>query len=556
MSLIGIDLGTTFCAVATLDDRGRPVTVPNRDGDVLTPSAVYFAPDGSAVVGQPALDMALEQPDRVATLVKRRMGYPDYARPVAGRTFRPETLSAVILRKLANDAALHVGPVEQCVITVPAYFDDSRRKATMDAGRIAGLEVIDILDEPSAAALAYSMQTPASGGCKPSDSSGERTPGTPREESGGSRSPGEESGGSRPPGEESGGSRPPLARTVLVYDLGGGTFDVTLVRLARKRFQVLAIEGDVRLGGKDWDDRLVNWAADRFAQQFGSDPRDDPQSLAMLQATAERAKRTLSKVEQASLTAAHAGRRLTIPLSRADFENLTRDLLVRTRLTTQAVLQSAGLTWPRVDQVLMVGGSTHMPMTGRMLAEVTGKQPDHSLAVSEVVARGAAVHAGIVRQREDLIRNTGVPALELLDGVVEISVNAHSLGVEVRQSGAKVNDRLIAKNTQLPAAVSRVYFTVTDDQARVRVRILQGEAHQAAACIPVGECWIEGLPAGLSKGSPVQVRCGVAANGRIEVMALDMTNGRMATAEIHRPGGLTDAEIAAESEWVRGLKIH
>src|SRR5579871_2703832 len=194
MALIGIDLGTTFCAVATLDDRGRPITVPNRDGDVLTPSAVYLAPDGSAVVGQPALDMALEQPDRAATLVKRRMGYPEYGRTVAGRTFRPETLSAVILRKLANDAAMHVGPVEQCVITVPAYFDDTRRKATMDAGRIAGLEVIDILDEPSAAALAYSLQTPAATSS---------------------------------------------VNTVLVYDLGGGTFDVTLVRLARKRFQVL-----------------------------------------------------------------------------------------------------------------------------------------------------------------------------------------------------------------------------------------------------------------------------------------------------------------------------
>src|SRR5439155_4632931 len=199
----------------------------------------------------------------------------------------------------------------------------------------------------------------------------------------------------------------------------------------------------------------------------------------------------------------HEGHKVTLPLGRAEFETLTRDLLVRTRLTTQQVLQLAGLTWPAVDKVLMVGGSTHMPMTGRMLADLTGQEPDHSLAVSEVVARGAAVHAGIVRQREELIRNSGVPALELLADVVEISVNAHSLGVAVRQGGEKVNDRLIAKNTQLPAAVSRVYYTVTDGQPRVRVRILQGEAHQAAACIPVGECWIEGLPAELPKGSPV-----------------------------------------------------
>ncbi|HJZ59951.1 MAG TPA: Hsp70 family protein, partial [Gemmataceae bacterium] len=323
MSLIGIDLGTTFCAVASLDDRGRSVTLPNRDGEVLTPSAVYLAPDGSAVVGQPALDMALEQPERVAMLIKRRMGLPEYGRKVAGRTFRPETLAAVILRKLALDAASHVGPEPQCVITVPAYFDDTRRKATMDAGRIAGLEVLDILDEPSAAALAYSLQ--------------QATGTTP-----------EGLAALVPPSEG--------PRTVLVYDLGGGTFDVTLVRLSKKKFQVLAIEGDVRLGGKDWDDRLVNWSADQFARQFRADPRTDEQSLAMLHAAAERAKRTLSKVEQTSITVAHGGHKLTLPLTRSEFEKLTQDLLVRTRLTTQQVLNQSGLGWEKVDKVLMVGG--------------------------------------------------------------------------------------------------------------------------------------------------------------------------------------------------------
>ena len=534
MSLIGIDLGTTFCAVATLDDRGRPVAVPNRDGDVLTPSAVYLAPDGSAVVGQPALDIGLEQPERVATLIKRRMGLPDFGRPVAGRTFRPETLSAVILRKLAQDAETHLGPVKECVITVPAYFDDTRRKATMDAGRIAGLEVLDILDEPSAAALAYTITHP-SGGRKPPESENAS-----------------ESAG------HSGGLHPPLddvPATVLVYDLGGGTFDVTLVKLSRRRFQVLAIEGDVRLGGKDWDDRLVNWAADQFKAQHGTDPRDDPQSLAMLQAAAERVKRTLSKVEQTSLTVTHAGHKVTVPVSRPEFESLTKDLLIRTRLTTQQVLAQARRTWDQVDKVLMVGGSTHMPMTGRMLADLTGKEPDRSLAVSEVVARGAAVHAGIVRRREEQIRSGLTPPPEMLSDIVEISVNAHSLGVEVRQGAERLNNKLIAKNTQLPAASNRVYYTVADGQAKVRVRILQGEANQSEACIPVGECWIQGLPGDLPKGSPVQVRCGVAANGRIEVMALDMTTGRLAATEIHRPGGLTDQEIAAEAAWVRGLRI-
>ena len=516
--IVGIDLGTTFCAVAHLDDRGRPVTIPNREGEVLTPSAVYLTGAGEAVVGQPALDVALEQPDKVATLVKRQMGRAEYGRPVAGRTFRPETLSAVILRKLIQDAEQHLGKITRAVITVPAYFDDTRRKATIDAGRIAGLEVLDILDEPSAAALAYTFQQSATANLQP-------------------------------------GELPPdAAKTVLVYDLGGGTFDVTLVKLGKKRFQTLGIEGDVRLGGKDWDDRLVNFVAEKFQQAHGGDPRTDEQSMAMLESSAERAKRTLSKVDAATITCTHDGKKFTVPITRAEFETLTRDLLLRTRLTAQQVVNQSGLRWDDVEKVLMVGGSTHMPATGRMLKELTGREPDRSLAVSEVVARGAAVHAGIVAARRAKEADANVQSA-LFDDIVEISVNAHSLGVEVRGPDAKLNDRLVVKNTQLPAAVSRVYYTAQVNQTKVRVRVLQGEAKQAEACMPVGECWIDGLPANLPKGSPVQVRCALAANGLIEVMALDMTSGRMAKAELRRAGGLTDADIATEAEWVKGLKI-
>jgi len=514
--VVGIDLGTTYCAVAALDDRSQPVTLPNRDGDMLTPSAVLLLDDNSAVVGQAALDVAQEQPDRVAMLIKRRMGLDSFGRTVGGREFRPETLSAVILRKLVQDAELRLGKIDQAVITVPAYFDDTRRKATHDAGRIAGLDVLDILDEPTAAALAYSFQR----------------------------------GNALPSPHATLTDRP---QTILVYDLGGGTFDVTVVKLLPKRFQVLSIEGDVRLGGKDWDDRIVNHVAHAFQARFGDDPRSDPQSLAVLQASAERAKRTLSKLEQTSVTVNHAGEKLAVNLTRKEFESLTRDLLVRTRLTTQQVLKQASLTWDQVDRVLLVGGSTHMPMTGAMLRELSGKPPDNSLAVSEVVARGAAIHAGILSARQG-----GAPASAnnaSLADVVEISVNAHSLGIEVRKDADRANDVLISKNTQLPAASSRVYYTLTENQQRVRVRVLQGEASQADACIPVGECWIEELPPGLPKGAPVQVRCAVAANGMIDVMALDMTSGRMARAEIHRTSGLSEAEIAREAAWVRGLRI-
>jgi molecular chaperone DnaK len=513
-NLVGIDLGTTFSAIATLDDRGRAITLPNREGEMLTPSAVLIDSD-SAVVGGAALDVSLEQPERVATLIKRRMGYPTYGRLVAGKEFRPETLSALILRKLVQDAELRIGPVSKAVITVPAYFDDTRRKATKDAGRIAGLEIVDIIDEPTAAALAYSFQPAANQAAAPDHS-----------------------------------------QTVLVYDLGGGTFDVTLVHLSQLRFETVAIEGDVRLGGQDWDDRIVAYVAERFAQEHGDDPRRDPRAKAALYAAAERAKRTLSKLTQTTITCSHAGKMLTIPLTRTEFESMTRDLLTRTRLTTQQLLKEAKMDWNNVDRVLMVGGSSHMPMTGHMLEEISGRAPDRSLAVSEVVARGAALHAGIVAARspeEGLELDDAV--LKTLGQVIEINVNSHSLGIEVKHNEERLNDVLIAKNTQLPASGSRVYRTVAANQERVRVRVLQGDARQAEACISIGECWIDELPADLPRHSPIQVRCECAANGLVDVMALDMTSGKMARAEIHRSSGLSEQDLAGEREWLSQLTI-
>jgi molecular chaperone DnaK len=518
-NLVGIDLGTTFSAIATLDEHGQAVTLPNHDGEMLTPSAVLID-EGGAVVGAAARDVALEAPDRVALAIKRYMGHPTFAHPVSGRCFRPETLSAIILRKLVDDAQHRIGPVQQAVITVPAYFDETRRKATKDAGRIAGLEVLDILDEPTAAALAYSFRPPPGG-----------APLDPEQ------------------------ALPDRERIVLVYDLGGGTFDVTLVRLSRRRFETLAIEGDVRLGGKDWDDRIVDYVAAKFVEAYGEDPRSDARSLIALTTAAERAKKTLSKLTQTTVTCTHAGKMLVVPLTRAEFENLTRDLLMRTRMTTQQVLRQAGLTWDKVDRLLLVGGSTHMPMTGQMLRELSGKPPDNSLAVSEVVARGAAIHAGIVTARGSNRKLLSPAVREELEGIVEINVNSHSLGIEVKQNNERINDVLIPKNTQLPTAASRVYRTVVENQPRVRVKVLQGEATQADACISIGECWIDGLPLKLPKLSPIQVRCEVGTNGLIDIMALDMTSGKMARAEIHRSSGLSEQEIAREAEWLRSIKI-
>jgi molecular chaperone DnaK len=515
--LVGIDLGTTYSAIATLDEHGQALTLPNRDGEMLTPSVVYLDGD-SAVVGQAARDVMLETPEKVASLMKRRMGHSRYGRPVSGREFRPETLSAIVLRKLVQDAEQRIGPISRAVITVPAYFDDTRRKATKDAGRIAGLDVLDIIDEPTAAALTYSFQ--------------------PR------------------PGTSGELCLPDQQQTVLVYDLGGGTFDVTLVKLSRRRFEALAIEGDVRLGGKDWDDRLVDHVATQFVKQYGTDPRGDPIALAALASAAERAKRTLSKLPQTTVTCTHAGKVLCVPITRAEFEAMTRDLLTRTRLTCQQVLRQAGIGWDKVDRLLMVGGSTHMPMTGKMLQDISGKTPDNSQAVSEVVARGAALHAGIVASRQTkLDGEVSGKVREDLGQIIEINVNAHSLGIEVKHNDEKINDVLIAKNTQLPTAESRVYRTVVENQPKVRVKVLQGEAQQADACILIGECWIDELPANLPKGSPVQVRCQCGSDGLIDVMALDMTSGKMARAELHRSTGLSAEEIGKLQDWVKSLDI-
>jgi molecular chaperone DnaK len=392
------------------------------------------------------------------------------------------------------------------VITVPAYFDDTRRKATQDAGKIAGLDVLDILDEPGAAALTYALTHEKD---------------------------------------------PERERHILVYDLGGGTFDVTIVKLNKKRFQTIAIAGDVRLGGHDWDQRIVDHVAQSFMSTFQTDPGDDPKSLALLYAAAERAKRTLSKLPQTTVTCSHAGQTLAVPLGRTEFEALTVDLLTRTRLTVQEAMRQADIGWDRLDRALLVGGSTHMPMTRQLIRDLSGKEPETGLAVSEVVARGAALHAGVrlARVKKEKLEDDN------FGDVVEIHVNAHGLGVEVRHQGDRINDVLIPKNTQLPAGASRVYRTARAAQEKVRVKIMQGDARQAAACIPVGEVWIEDLPTDLPAGSPVEVTCGCGDNGLIEVTARDVTSGKTVRAELHREGGLTEADIQREREWVDSVTI-
>lgn len=520
-NLVGIDLGTTMSVIARLDPSGVPVTIPNRAGEALTPSVIYL--DGlTALVGNTAREAASIDSRRAAACVKREMGSPLYSRQVDGRSLRPETLSAIILRKLKLDAERRIGPIAKAVITVPAFFDDTRRKATEDAGRIAGLEVFDILNEPTAAALSYAMLAER-----------KRDPGSKRLDI---------------PGGE---------MTAVVYDLGGGTFDVTVVRLQSQRFETLATDGEVQLGGKDWDDRIVEFLGRKFREEYRVDPTADPGRRDALSYLAERTKILLSTLARVPIEFSYQGHTLRTELSRAEFDEMTTDLLMRTRVVSDLVVRKqAGLRWDQIDSLLLVGGSTRMPRVKRVLEELTGKVPSDVLDADQVVAQGAAIHSGI------LMAKSGEGVLEIdeevrreLAGVTELNVNSHSLGVEALRGDAPVNSVLIPKNTQLPFAASRVFRLRTPGAGTICVTVLEGEAVESASNIRVGECRITGLPPNLPRGAPVQVRLAYGANGRINVMALDMTHGRFAQSTIQRTNRLTNEDIRQEAEFVARLSL-
>jgi molecular chaperone DnaK len=471
---LGIDLGTTYSVVAYLDAQGRPISIPNSAGDLLTPSVVLFEDEG-VVVGKEAVQAAAMEPDRVADCVKRDMGARAYRKAVTGRELPPEVISAFILRSLRADSERRLGSIHRAVITVPAYFDELRRRATMDAGRLAGLEVLDIINEPTAAAIAYGYQLGFL------DRQGQVA-----------------------------GDQPVR---VLVFDLGGGTFDVTILDIRGTAFKALATDGDIYLGGKDWDEKLIELAAERFRAEFGSDPRQDPAAAQELWVAVESAKRTLSERPRAPVYLNLAGRRLKVELTRDEFEAATTSLLGRTQTTTEIVLRQAGLTWSDIDRVLLVGGSTRMPMVRRMLEKVTGKRPEQSISPDEAVAHGAALYADL------LLHQRAESAGEARFSIT--NVNSHSLGIIGidPQTKQRRNQVLIPKNTPLPCSVTRVFKTSHPGQSMVTIRVMEGESERPDACTQVGVCTIRDLPPDLPLGWPVQVSYAYEENGRLRVLA-------------------------------------
>ena len=493
---MGIDLGTTYSAVAWLSDAGKTVMAPNSDGDILTPSLVLFD-DREVIVGREAGKLGRLRPSRFAECVKRDMGNPVYSRPISDEYMPPEVIQAWILKQLKADAVRAVGPDFRAVITVPAFFDEPRRKATADAGLMANLPVLDVVNEPTAAALAF----------------------------------GEELGYLT----AEGALREPLK--VLVYDLGGGTFDVTLLEMRPGDLRTLATDGDVRLGGRDWDMRLADYAAEAFIHEHREDPRANPASLQKLLTEVEEAKRTLSARQNATLRVDHAGSSTTVKVTREQFEQLTADLLERTTYTTRQVLAAAGLTWSDVRRVLLVGGSTRMPMVARMLEELSGITPDKKVHPDEAVARGAAIYAGYLLATQP--GSSKPPPFEVTN------VNSHSLGVEGvdPSTGRKRNAIILARNTPLPAKVKERFATKAADQRSVVVRVLEGESALPSECTPIGRTALRDLPPGLPVGWPVEITYEYATNGRLNVTAVVPGTDREVKLQLEREGSLSDERL-------------
>ena len=516
---VGIDLGTTFSTLAQLDETGTPIPIANDDDEVETPSVILLAESGHVIVGPSRMRAAMEDPDHVVERVKRHMGNADFKRMFDGREITPEFMSALILKKLRQDAETRIGKIGNAVITVPYYFNDARRKATEDAGRIAGLNVIDIINEPTAATLTYAWKRGELGAAATAH------------------------------------QRPRLA---MVYDLGGGTFDVTLVKYTPNHFQVLATDGDVHLGGVDWNDRLVDYIAEQFKAKYHSDPRQSPATLQLMRHDADTAKIQLSQQNQAVITCRFEGKVLTQPITREQFEEMTADLLQRTIDTCLLVLDQAKLTAENVDAIVLVGGSTLMPKVVDKLKETLGKEPSRELSPHTAVAQGAAIHAAILEAKyrgEEAALSQRVR--KLLSNVKQEDVNSHGLGVAAnsRKTGKQINHLMIPRNSRLPAHVTKTFLTSEPNQQRVNIKVLEGDAPDPAACSQVGNCRITNLPANLAKGTPIEVTYAFDQNGRIRVSAREPSSANEATIEIERRGGLTANQVDSFTVLANDYKV-
>ena len=485
--MIGIDLGTTNSCVAVVEG-GKPVVIPNAEGQRTTPSVVAFTKAGERLVGEPAKRQAVTNAPRTVTSVKRLMGSETRV-PIDGKCYTPQELSALILQKLKTDAEAYLGEtVTEAVITVPAYFNDAQRQATKDAGRIAGLNVRRIINEPTAAALAYGLDNG-------------RT------------------------------------QTVMVYDLGGGTFDVSLIRIGDGIVQVLSTCGDNYLGGDDFDERIVNWMAEQCKASHGVDLTTDRVAMQRLREEAEKAKKELSSAKQTELslpfltTTAQGALHLQLTLTRAKFEELCADLIERTALPVRNALSDARLSASDLDQVLLVGGSTRIPAVQAKVMRMTGLEPSRSLNPDECVALGAAVQAG---------RLGGVALTGPGEGLLLMDVTPLTLSIE---TVGGVATHLIERNSTIPTRFSKVFTTAAPFQNTVEIKVLQGEREFARDNKLLGTFTLRGIKRAWAGVPKIEVTFDIDANGIVMVRARDMDTGKEQSITISGTSNLSEAEI-------------
>ncbi|WP_455779835.1 molecular chaperone DnaK [Gordonibacter pamelaeae] len=513
--ILGIDLGTTNSAMAVMEG-SEPEILVNAEGDRTTPSVEGFRKDGERVVGKAAKNQAVTNPENTVSSVKRFIGRsydetPEERKTVSyklqkgkdgravvdidGKDYTPEEISAMVLQKLKNDAEKQLGgPVTQAVITVPAYFNDAQRQATKDAGKIAGLEVLRIINEPTAAALAYGLD------------------------------------------------KTNKDQKILVFDLGGGTFDVSILELGDGVFEVASTAGDNHLGGDDWDQRIIDWMADKFQAENGIDLRADKMALQRLKEAAEKAKMELSSTTQANInlpfiTADASGpKHLDYTLTRAEFERITKDLLDRVKKPVEQALRDAGLKTGDIDEVILVGGSTRMPAVQDLVKKLTGKEPNMSVNPDEVVAMGAAVQGGVLSGD--------------VEGILLLDVTPLSLGVETMGG---VMTKMIDRNTTIPTRKTEIYSTAADNQTSVEVHVLQGERQMAHDNKTLGKFQLSGIPAARRGVPQIEVTFDIDANGIVNVSAKDLGTGKQQQITISGSTALNDDEV---ERMVKDAELH